>query len=131
MQEPVLATMRQSSCLDSSFNRRQQGSRGQGNTSTPLASHRNIVDQSTVRRPTPLVPHIESVRHMEPQLSGTSAGGEAQSFNLSPLTEANRTIALSVAESALMGDDVDDGIDIDQRIRMLERRVTSGTCFVL
>jgi hypothetical protein len=72
----------------------------------------------------------ESIRQTEPQASPSNVHqdesfDDMRSFNSSPSTEANRIVAFSVAECALQGDDEDDGIDIDQRIRMIERRMTS------
>jgi len=73
----------------------------------------------------------ESIRQTEPQASPSNVQqdensfDDMRSFNSSPSTEANRIVAFSVAECALQGDDEDDGIDIDHRIRMIERRMTS------
>jgi hypothetical protein len=71
-----------------------------------------------------VIRQTEPVRIGEEEEEGASLDDLLMS-NLSPSTELNRAVAFSVAESALEGDSEDDGIDIDHRIRMLERRMTS------
>ena len=87
------------------------------------------VRRSSVEEIVQVVSREEVIRQTDPVRIGQDEGSEdAQSFNLSPSTELNRAVAFSVAESALDGDSEDDGIDIDHRIRMLERRMNSE-CF--
>lgn len=84
------------------------------------------VRRSSLEKVVPAVSRQEVIRQTEPVSIGPEESLEdVLSFNLSPSTELNRAVAFSVAESALEGDSEDDGIDIDHRIRMLERRMTS------
>jgi hypothetical protein len=94
---------------------------------TSLIEAKNIQHYRThqARHSVPTSPSREdSVRQTEPSACSGSAersSSDLETLNFSPLTEANRMVATSVALSALMDEDEEaDVMDIDKRIREVE-----------